>query len=156
DFKYDLIISDLPDPKSADLSRLFSREFFNLCRKNLKINGVLVTQATSPLYSPMAFECINKSMEAAGFRTLKLHNNVPTMGEWGWVAGSVNRSSDMMRKDLLSADFESRSFRFLNNSAIRMMINRGKQMADTTGLKVNTLTDPVLVKYYDDKFWEVY
>lgn len=62
----------------------------------------------------------------------------------------------MMRKDLLSADFESRSFRFLNNSAIRMMINRGKQMADTTGLKVNTLTDPVLVKYYDDKFWEVY
>lgn len=156
DFKYDLIISDLPDPKSADLSRLFSREFFNLCRKNLKINGVLVTQATSPLYSPMAFECINKSMEAAGFRTLKLHNNVPTMGEWGWVAGSVNSSSDMMRKDLLSSDFESRSFRFLNNSAIRMMINRGKQMADTTGLKVNTLTDPVLVKYYDDKFWEVY
>ncbi len=154
--KYDLIISDLPDPKSADLSRLYSREFFNLCRDNLKINGILVTQASSPLYSPLAFECINKTMRASGFGTLKLHNNIPTMGEWGWIAGSVNRSENIMRKYLLGYDFEGKNFRFLNNSAVRMMINSGKLMKDTTGLKVNTLTDPVLVKYYDDKFWEVY
>ena len=94
---YDAIIVDLPDPKSVSLSLLYSVGFYKmvikLCircadfciraNKHLKPFGVLVTQSTSPLYSPKAFLCIKKSMEAGGFSVVPYQNSIPTMQSVG-------------------------------------------------------------------------
>ena len=84
---FDVIIIDLPDPNSVELARLYSLNFYRLCKKHLKRGGTLVTQATSPFFSRQAFVCIQKTMAEAGFSVLPYHNHVPTLGEWGFVLG---------------------------------------------------------------------
>lgn len=83
--RYPLIVLDLPDPRSEGLARLYAREFHGLLRQRLTPGGVLVTQASSPLYVREAYWTVVATLEAAGFRTLPLHNSVPSFGPWGFV-----------------------------------------------------------------------
>lgn len=84
---YGVIIVDLPDPDTVDLMHVYSLGFYRMLKKQLSAGGVLVTQASSPYFSREAFLCINRTIDEAGFTTLPYHNQVPTMGEWGWVLG---------------------------------------------------------------------
>ena len=63
---YDAVIIDLPDPKSVSLSLLYSLGFYKMVEKHLKPFGAMVTQSTSPLYSPEAFLCIKKNHGGRG------------------------------------------------------------------------------------------
>ena len=38
--QYDVIIADFPDPRTVDLGRLYTQEFYWLCRQALKKNGL--------------------------------------------------------------------------------------------------------------------
>ena len=84
---FDVIIVDLPTPTPRELARLYSLNFYRLCKKHLKRGGTLVTQATSPFSAVRAFVCIHKTMAEAGFSVLPYHNHIPTLGEWGFVLG---------------------------------------------------------------------
>ena len=99
---YDLIIIDFPDPRSIELSRLYTKEMYSFCRKRLKMDGIIITQATSPYFQAKAFYCINKTMQSAGFNTLPIHNHVQSFGEWGWIIGSKIYSNDQMKSTLSS------------------------------------------------------
>ncbi|MCU0754128.1 MAG: polyamine aminopropyltransferase [Xanthomonadales bacterium] len=83
--RYPLIVLDLPDPRSEGLARLYSREFHGLLRQRLTPGGVLVTQASSPLYVREAYWTVVATLESAGFRTLPIHASVPSFGPWGFV-----------------------------------------------------------------------
>ncbi|SLM30831.1 Spermidine synthase (fragment) [Desulfamplus magnetovallimortis] len=82
---FDVIIIDLPDPDSMDIMHLYSLSFYREVEKHLTRQGVMVTQATSPYFSKKAFLCIYKTIQASGMVALPLHNQVPTLGEWGWI-----------------------------------------------------------------------
>ena len=49
---YDRIIIDFPDPHNEALSKLYSVEFYAMVRKIMADDGVLVTQSSSPFFSP--------------------------------------------------------------------------------------------------------
>lgn len=156
---YDLIIIDLPDPRNIELSRLYSLEFYTLCRRHLRPHGVLVTQAGSPYYAAESFECILKTMEAAGFSAIPLHNQVLTMGEWGWVLGVNDQVSDeQMITRLKSADYSKIKTRWLNNEAIDLITSFGKNyfLDSYDSIKVNKVHDPVLYRYYLKGSWDLY
>ena len=78
---YDIIIIDLPDPRTVELGRLYSEEFYRIAYKHLRPGGIIITQAGSPYFATKAFNCIVKTMESAGFNTIPLHNHVITLGE---------------------------------------------------------------------------
>lgn len=88
DTLYDVILIDLPDPNTISLSRLYSETFYRLLQKQLAKSGVLVTQATSPIYTREAFWSIAKTLQATGMKTHPYHTYVPSFGEWGFVMGS--------------------------------------------------------------------
>ncbi|MFT7691386.1 MAG: spermidine synthase, partial [Candidatus Latescibacterota bacterium] len=48
---YGVIIFDLPDPREESLTKLYSREGYQLARRLLSPGGIIVTQATSPYYA---------------------------------------------------------------------------------------------------------
>ncbi len=84
--KYDVIIVDLPDPNNSSLARLYSYEFYKILNKRLSNTGVMVTQATSPFFSPEAYWCVNASLKKAGFKhTYPYHTYVPSFGDWGFI-----------------------------------------------------------------------
>jgi spermidine synthase len=158
---YGVIIVDLPDPDTIDLMHLYSLSFYHLVARHLHAGGVMVTQATSPYFSRKSFWCIIKTIQAAGFIALPYHNQIPTMGEWGWVLGVKNRRVDIqgLKKRLLAENYEDLSTRFLNNDAMVSMTHFGKGMLDPLlmeEIQVNTQVNPVLHRYYWQGSWAMY
>jgi spermidine synthase len=158
---YGVIIVDLPDPASFELMHLYSLGFYRLAASHLQAGGVLVTQAGSPYFANRAFLCILKTMGAAGFSTLAYHNDIPTMGQWGWVLGV--RASEMdpaeLKKRAASLDLDRAPNRFLNREAMISMIHFGKGVLDPARLaevEVNTEFKPVLQRYYAQGLWDAY
>lgn len=146
---YDAIIIDFPDPRTIELSRLYSKEMYVMCANRLKKNGLLVTQATSPYFQTQAFYCIEKTIRSTGMSTLPIHNHVQSFGEWGWVIGSKLYSTDQLKSKLEQAKIPSDlNTAWLNEEALRLLPTFGKTVDDTTKLEVNSILNPVLFKYY--------
>ncbi len=156
---FDVIIVDLPDPKTVDLARLYSREFYQLARRHLSRGGTLVTQATSPFFSREAFLCIWKTMQAAGFAAIPYHNHIPTLGEWAWVLGmnAPQLSTAALKERLSRLTFAGIPTRFLNQDAMISMIHFGKgELAGLEAISVNEEMHLVLDRYYRAGKWELY
>jgi len=158
---YGVIIVDLPDPDTIDLMPLYSLSFYKLARKHLIRGGILVTQATSPYFSRKAFLCIIRTIKEAGFSVLPYHNQIPTMGEWGWVLGTKKKEMDdeTLKSLALAVDFTGIDTRFLNRDALVSMVHFGKGVLDEEGMEktgVNTEINPVLHRYYLSGTWGMY
>jgi len=153
---FDIIIVDLPDAKGVDLNKLYTKEFYEMSNMHLRPNGHIITQAGSPYYATRAFECINKTIRNSGFETLKLHNQVLSMGEWGWIIGSKRFNRDQMINILHDPQFPTVSTRWLNQESVNLMTAFGKPLIDTSDIRINTINDPVLYQYQLNANWNLY
>ena len=158
---YDVIIIDLPDPRSVELSRLYSHEFYSICKRKLRPNGFIITQAGSPYFATNAYNCINKTMKSAGFSTVKLHNQVLSMGEWGWVLGAKNDrfTSEQLKQTVRKIGFNGVETNWINTESMLLLTSFGKESAfelPDTGIQVNKIHNPVLQKYYLKGNWDLY
>ncbi len=162
---FDVVLIDLPDPKTVSLARLYSRPFYQLVWHHLSPGGVMVTQATSPFFSRRAFLSILRTVRAAGFVAVPYHNHIPTLGEWGWVLGvrppavAVEAGLDASR--LVSAlgalTFPAVETRFLNRESMVGMLSFGKGMLDDVEeVAVNEWTDLALFNLYREGDWDLY
>lgn len=151
---YDAILVDLPDPNNVDLNKLYTKAFYKLCHNRLTKDGVFITQAGSPYYATKAFYCIAKTLRASGFYTMPMHNQVLTLGEWGWVIGMktpVTASAVAhleINKDL--------NLKWLNTAAVKGLTAFGKPLVDTSAIRINTIFDPKLYVYYKQGNWKLY
>lgn len=82
--RYDVIVADFPDPRSPDLAKLYSLEFYLQLRHRLRPDGIVLTQAGSPYSTRRAYWCVHDTMRKAGFAVLPLQAHIPTFGNWGW------------------------------------------------------------------------
>lgn len=157
---YDVIIIDLPDPKTVELCRLYSTEFYSQCRKQLRPHGVIVTQAGSPYFATNAFLCIEKTLQYSGFATAKLHNQLVTLGEWGWIIGQKHDNDSLVLKPKLQAmNFDDINTEWINNEAMKLMTSFGKDIYVNDypdSILVNRVHDPVLQRYYLRGNWDLY
>ena len=155
---YDVIIIDLPDPRTVELGRLYSFEFYKLCHNRLRPNGLIITQAGSPYYAARAFNCIGKTIQTAGFATAPLHNQVVTLGEWGWVLGAKTGQKEGLKEALQALRFDDIDTEWINHEAMTLITSFGKKVfpGDTDSVEVNKIHNPVLYKYYLDGKWDLY
>ena len=155
---FDAIIIDLPDPKTVELGRLYSYEFYKLCHSRLRPHGIIITQAGSPYYAARAFNCIDQTMAEAGFTTAPLHNQVVSLGEWGWVLGAKSGEKMQLKKALQSLKFEGIETRWINHEAMTLVTSFGKRVFpdDEKPVEINQIHNPVLYKYYLNGKWELY
>jgi spermidine synthase len=154
---FDVIIADFPDPRNSELSRLYSLEFFSIVNKHLAQDGIFMTQACSPYFAPKVYDCIDTTIQAAGFGTLRLRNHVPTMGEWGFILASKQIKSSELTERYLAIKVDEKSTKWLNNNVLKALISFGKSHIDPEFKPgVNNLTDPVLYRYFEDSDWGLY
>jgi spermidine synthase len=157
---YDLILVDLPDPKSVELSRLYSKEFYQLCQLKLTPRGGVITQAGSPYYTPKAFQCIELTMQNAGLNTLPLHNQILSMGEWGWVLGiKEEKSTEEIKSVLLNYKEDLVKTQWLNRESMQLITSFGKDFyrkGQRNTIEINSISNPVLYKYYEQGNWDTY
>lgn len=154
---YDAIFIDLPDPRSVELGRLYSYEFYKSCYRLLRPQGLLVTQAGSPYFATKAFLCILKTMKEAGFTTVPMHNQVVTMGEWGWGLGQKHSPYKDLKKTLQSLTYDVNT-EWINHEAMQLVTSFGKDIYiwDKDPVEVNRIHNPVLYKYYLKGNWDLY
>jgi spermidine synthase len=156
---YDVIIIDLPDPKTVDLARLYSRQFYQNVSKHLTKGGTVVTQASSPFFAKKAFLSILKTMRAAGLPAIAYHNHIPTLGEWGWVLGvnADHLNDNTLKEIVLKLDFSHLSTRFLNNEAMLAMLHFGKGTLNMLeDIEINDELDLATFHYYREGRWDLY
>ena len=161
---YDVMIVDFPDPKTIEVNRLYSLEFYQLCYQHLRPQGIIITQAGSPYYAAKAFDCIDKTMQAARFETLPMHNQVLTMGEWGWVIGNKTLKSEELKKSIQSFQIKNIETKWLNHDAMLQITSFGKnwkigknqEEKAKQEIEINTIHNPVLYRYYHEGNWYVY
>lgn len=145
---YDVIIIDLPDPNNTALARLYSKEFYQNVRNHLSKTGIVVTQASSPFFSPEAFWCINETMKSAGFEhTYPYHGYVPSFGDWGFVmASNINYDINKFKISVKT--------RYLTDDVFRSSFVFGKDLM-RENIKPSTLDKPTISEYYLSgwKYW---
>ncbi|AGW12690.1 putative spermidine synthase with an N-terminal membrane domain [Megalodesulfovibrio gigas DSM 1382 = ATCC 19364] len=158
---WDVILVDLPDPDSMDLMSCYDVSFYRLALARLAPQGVLTTQATSPIFSPDAFRCIVKTMRAAGLAVLPYRNQVPSLGEWGFVLAMDAAQTDepSLKRRVLSQDYDALPTEILNRDAFISMTHLDRQMLAPdamAGIEVNDRLKPVLHRYYSRGAWMMY
>lgn len=139
---FDLIISDLPDPNTISLARLYSKQFYHVLRQNLASEGIFVTQATSPFFATKAFWSIVNTVEEAGFEyVLPYHADVPSFGDWGFVM-AANHASHVRKEPKTLQNSQ-----FLNQPLLAsMQVFPKDQLYENA--EVNRLDKPILLQYY--------
>lgn len=145
---YDVIILDLPDPKTTALSKLYSKEFYAALVERLSANGILVTQAGSPVFARKAFWSIQQTlsetrnpMSPGGVLfTLPYHAYVPSFGDWGFVMASMRPWSD-------SSPNLPHDVKFIDPD-IWFAAQVFATDSSALDVKANTLSSHVLVQYY--------
>jgi spermidine synthase len=138
---FSVIIVDLPDPNNEALSKLYSREFYRLLRTRLTPDGVFITQAASPYFVREAFWSIVHTIQSSEFHAIPLRTYVPSFGEWGFVIGSPIKPRSLSIPEELT-------LRYLTPEVLQAAQTFDPDVAEVPA-EVNTLNNPILLRYYD-------
>ncbi len=153
--KYDAIFVDLPDPRSIETNQYYTIEFYELIKNLLVEEGVMITQAGSPYFATEAFFTIGATIQEAGFNVLPIHNQILTLGEWGWYICSIDQQSSHMKDRLLVSKKLDIETRWFNHEAAVLISSFGKTNTDTLQTQVNSLDNPVVYQYYLKGTWDM-
>lgn len=141
--KFAAFIIDFPDPSNFSVGKLYSLTFYNRLFKNLKDNGIVVIQSTSPLVAPKSFWCVEATLKAAGFLTIPFHTFVPAFGDWGYVMASKQ-----------PLDFNQPlpdSLGFYSTKTFEAMCSFSKDMVQKD-VEINRLNNQTLVRYFEEEW----
>jgi len=148
--KFDVAILDLPDPKDLAVAKLYTRAFYATLAGRMAAGGMIVTQATSPLYARKAFWTVEATLAATRdpfaqdgtLQTRPYHAYIPSFGEWGFVMAGARLSAEP-RRDLPPG------LRFLDAEAFGAMRRFPGDMA-RLDLPPATLFDQPLPRLYEE------
>ncbi len=154
--KWDVIIVDLPDPNSVELSKLYSSSFYGKLNLALANDGLMSIQSTSPYHAKEAYLCIGRTLEHAGFNTLPYHDNVPSFGDWGWyIAGKEHITKDFLLQMIGEIDSFSVETSYLTPEQFRASLVFGKKSLVSKYNDVSTLMYPIILEHYINDSWKV-
>lgn len=159
---YDLVIIDLPDPSDHAVSKMYSKEFYQMLWHMMTEQGVMVTQSTSPFFARKPFWCINHTLEDVFAHVLPYKAYVPSFGLWGFNMVSKsplcltekdnsNCLVERIESKLAASDIE---FRFLNADNIDGLFHFDKDVEEVE-TPINQLDQHHLVELYE-KSWQTF
>ena len=155
DSKYDAVFIDLPDPRTIETNQFYTTEFYLFIDGIMKENGLMITQAGSPYFATQAYYSIEETIRFAGFQTLPIHNQILTLGEWGWFICSNTMSTFEMKDKLVSGDGIDVDTKWFNSESAKLVASFGKSASDSINVAINTLANPVIYKYFLKGNWKL-
>ncbi len=151
---WDVIIVDMPDPSSPELTKLYSKAFYTKAKHHLSMNGIMVVQATSPYFAKESFLCIGRTIQSAGFSILPFHENVPSFGDWGWyIAFNKEVKKEKIVKKIDTMTFKVKTL-FLTDAIFKAELEFGKDLLKSDRNDINTIINPVLLSIYTHECWQ--
>jgi spermidine synthase len=142
---FDAVVIDFPDPSSFSIGKLYSSVFYQMLKKVIQPNGLIVVQSTSPYVAPKSFWCVDTTLRSVGFYTKPYHNMVPSFGEWGYIIASPGIRTDWFLS--LPA-----TLKYLNRETIQQMFIFPEDMKAHQTVQANKLNNQALVGYFEDEW----
>ncbi len=137
---YDRVIIDMPDPHNEAINKLYSKEFYTMIRRRMAVDGVLVSQSSSPFYTRHTFWCIENTLAAVFDNTMSYQVTIPSFGIWGFNMARVNTALP----DKFTFHVPTR---FLNSDIMQAAQIFGKDISKVD-TPVNTIMEPKLYHLY--------
>lgn len=106
---YDIIIADLPDPRSVSLKKLYGYEMYVFIDRLLRSDGLFVTQAGSAYVTKEAFGCIRQTISNVRWSwsfVYPYRAYIPSFGDWWFIAVTHNKSN-IVFSGLVTDQFDS-------------------------------------------------
>jgi len=153
--KYDVVFIDLPDPRSIETNQYYTLEFYSILLGSLKDQGLMVTQAGSPYFATEAFYSVGKTIAESGYHALPIHNQILTLGEWGWYICSKNLTEKKIKNIIINMDSEAVETEWWDPGAAKLITSFGKTYSDTLNVGINTLDNPLVYQYYLKGNWDM-
>ncbi len=150
---WDVIIIDMPDPSTPELTKLYSKAFYKKVKQHLSQHGMVVVQATSPYLAKESFLCIGRTIKSAQFSILPFHENVPSFGDWGWYLAwhpNIKREKIVEKIENLTIKVPTE---FITASGFKSELVFGKNELETKNQQINTILHPVLLTIYNHESW---
>ena len=152
--KYNVIIVDLPDPSEPALGKLYTVEFYSMLKQILALDGVVVTQSTSPFLARKPFWCIHATLKAVFPCVVPYQSHVPTFGQWGYnMAFPLKINTDALKAQLEQRITTLPQLRFLNAQNIRGCFVFDTDVSEQPQAP-NTLEKMELVDLYTSSYWD--
>lgn len=146
---FDLIVANLPDPDTPNHASVYRQEFYQALRDRLSPTGVFATQATNPFFTPEAFSCIAKTLEATGFVTYPYTASVPSLGIWGFVVATP-QPFDFSQ---IEAEAFPVKTQFLTPRLLPSLFQLPADLA-LQEVEIHTSDNSVITDYYSDRRWQ--
>lgn len=145
---YDVIIADFPDPATPALARLYSVTFYGRLLRRLAADGLLVTQASTPFFSPRVLASIQATLAELRLTTRPYGVDVPSFGPWGFVM--AHRGPARPAPAVLP--FQGR---WIDQGQLQRLFPLSRDLALPPGERVlpNRLHRPVLADYQRQGRW---
>ncbi len=150
---WDVIIIDMPDPSTPELTKLYSKAFYKKVKQHLSQHGMVVVQATSPYLAKESFLCIGRTIKSAQFSILPFHENVPSFGDWGWYLAwhpNIKREKIVEKIETLTIKVPTK---FITASGFKSELVFGKNELETKNRQINTILHPALLTIYNHESW---
>ena len=147
---YDVVLIDFPDPRSMELGKLYSLDFYHALRRRMAPGAVLSVQSTSPQRARAVFLCIGETLRGAGLRVLPYHDYLPSFGDWGWhLAWLETPKEKQMRTRLQNVEAFAVATRYLTPRRMQAGFVFGKGILERPPwLLPNSKMQPVIMAYY--------
>lgn len=154
--KWDAVIIDLPDPSGIEISKLYSKQFYQNLKRYLTPDAYISIQSTSPYHAKDAYLAIGNTLKAAGFNVLPYRQNIPSFGDWGYyLAWTTSEQPTELKKRLSKLDTFSVDTNFITPELLASSFAFGKGELYTKNPCINTLMEPCLLTAYTDRGWQV-
>ncbi|MEP3345753.1 MAG: polyamine aminopropyltransferase [Litoreibacter sp.] len=140
DQTYDTVIIDFPDPHSEVLSKLYSVEFYAMVQSVLADDGVLVTQSSSPFFSPHTYWTITETLNEIFPQVVNYNVSIPSFGVWGYTLAGKKDSGEL---STLPNDL-----RFLTPEVFAAARVFPSDLLPKRDLKVNSIFNPTIYHEY--------
>ncbi len=150
---WNIIIIDMPDPSTPELTKLYAKEFYKKVKQHLSQHGMIVVQATSPYLAKESFLCIGRTMQSADLSVLPFHENVPSFGDWGWYLAwqpQLDKKKILEKIKHLKIDVPTK---YITPDVFRRELIFGKDELSTSNQLINTILHPNLLSIYNHESW---
>ena len=141
---FDFVVVDFPDPNNYVVGKLYTTAFYRLLARHLSRDGLVVVQATSPLFARKSYWCIAETMRQAKLTTYPYHLYVPSFGEWGFVLASLDAG-------YTPPTTLPTGLRYLTVAEIPRMFAFAADM-QPVAVEANRLNTQILVRYYEEEW----
>jgi spermidine synthase len=145
---YDVVIADFPDPVSPALARLYSVAFYGRLLQRLAPNGQLVTQASTPFFTPKVMASIEATLADLQLQASPYSVTVPSFGPWGFVLAQRRQPP----RPFAALPFAGR---WIDARQLASLFHLPRDLRPDPGhpVRPNRLGQPVLVEYQRHGRW---